>query len=162
MLACTLLVPAVALAVSLAQEKQYTATASLLFRDPALDEKLFGSTFIQQSGDPAREAATNLRLVSLDVVAARTARALGGRLDTGDVADAVDVTAEGQSDVASVSATDPSPRFAARIANTFAETVPGLPPGSRSSEDRGGTHAGAPSASKALADRAHRPPGQIP
>lgn len=120
-LACALLVPAVALAVSLAQEKRYTATASLLFRDPALDEKLFGSTFIQQSGDPAREAATNLRLVSLDVVAARTARALGGRLDTGAVAEAVDVTAEGQSDVASVSATDPSPRFAARIADTFAE-----------------------------------------
>ena len=40
---CMVTVPAVAFAVSSSQEKQYTASASLLFRDPGFDQKLFGS-----------------------------------------------------------------------------------------------------------------------
>src|SRR5215208_7306718 len=77
-LICLIGVPASALALSLLQEKQYTAEASLLFRDPGLDQKLFGSTFLQPSRDPNREAATNVKLVSLDAVAARTARVVPG------------------------------------------------------------------------------------
>lgn len=121
LLICLIGVPASALAISVLQEKQYTADASLLFRDPALDQKLFGSTFLQPSRDPDREAATNIKLVSLDAVAARTARALPGGLTSKDVSDKVEVAAEGQSDVASVRATDPDPRFAAQLANAFAE-----------------------------------------
>jgi len=116
---CLLLTPAAALAVSLLQEKEYTAKASLLFRDPQFDQKLFGSTFVQESNDPAREAATNVELVSLEEVAARTARRLGRGLTGEDVSDAIEVEAEGQSDVVSISATAPDPEFAARLANTF-------------------------------------------
>src|SRR4051794_18199198 len=72
-------VPAIAVAVSLAQEKQYSATASLLFRDPQFDQKLFGSTVLPTSNSPERVAATNVRLVGLEVVAARTSKALGGQ-----------------------------------------------------------------------------------
>jgi capsular exopolysaccharide synthesis family protein len=121
LLICLIGVPAAALGISLLQEKQYTAEASLLFRDPALDQKLFGSTFLEPSGDPDREAATNIKLVSLDAVATRTARVIPGSLSPDAISDKVEVAAEGQSDVASVKATDPDARFAARLANTFAE-----------------------------------------
>lgn len=106
--------------LSLLQEKQYSASASLLFRDPQLDQKLFGSTFLEESSDPAREAATNVSLVSLDAVAAKTAGELG-RLSGNEVHDRIDVAAEGQSDLISVTATDPDPRFAATLASTFAQ-----------------------------------------
>ena len=45
---CALLVPAAAVAASLAQEKQYSASASLLFRDPGFDQKLFSSSFVRR------------------------------------------------------------------------------------------------------------------
>src|SRR3712207_8531615 len=70
------LVPAGALAYSLSQEKQYSATAQLLFRDPQFDQKLFGSSIFAPTGDPSRDAATNTRLVSLSVVGERAAKRL--------------------------------------------------------------------------------------
>jgi capsular polysaccharide biosynthesis protein len=118
---CLLLTPAAALAVSLLQEKEYIAKASLLFRDPQFDQKLFGSTFVEESNDPAREAATNVELVSFEEVADRTARRLGRGLSGEDVSDATEVEAEGQSDIVSISATARDPKFAASLANTFGE-----------------------------------------
>jgi capsular exopolysaccharide synthesis family protein len=121
LLLCVLLVPAAALAFSLTQEKQYTASASLLFRDPAFDQKLFGSSLAEEGGDEQREAATNLRLLSLDEVAKRTAAALNSpNVKTGDVLASVEVTPEGESDIIGIEAVDPSPAFAAQMANTFA------------------------------------------
>ncbi len=110
-----------ALIVSVTAEKRYTATASLLFRDPAFDQKLFGSTFVAPAQDADREGATNIRLVSLRVVADRAARRLGDGLSGADVAKRTEVEAVGSSDVASVEVTDTSPAAAARIANVFAE-----------------------------------------
>lgn len=118
-LLCLILVPVSALVVSLLVEKQYTASAALLFRDPALDQKLFGSSFVERSGDDAREAATNVELVSLDAVAERTATTLDG-VTGKELDEDVRVEAEGQSDVVSISATVPNPELAARIANSFA------------------------------------------
>ena len=119
---CAILAPAAAVAFSLAQEKQYSSSASLLFRDPQFDQKLFSSSTFDPNRDPAREAATNVKLVSLDVVATRTSRALNRPgLDADAIQEKVKVKSEGQSDVASITATDPSPAFAARLANTFAE-----------------------------------------
>jgi succinoglycan biosynthesis transport protein ExoP len=118
-LLCALLTPGVTLAYSLTREKEYSGTASLLFRDPGFDQKVFGSAALPPSTDPAREGETNVRLVSLEGVAARTARALG-RLSGPEVQRKVKAAAEGQSDVVSVTATDRSPRFAARMANVFA------------------------------------------
>lgn len=120
LVACTILVPVCAVAFSLTREKEYTASASLFFRDPNLDQTLFGSALLEPGSDPVREAATNVRLVSLKAVAARTSRALGGRKSADEISDEVEAAAEGQSDVVSVSATDESATFAARLANTFA------------------------------------------
>lgn len=111
------LVTGALVAFFLLQEKQYSASATLLFRDPQLDQKLFGSTFLEESGDPSREAATNVGLVSLHAVAVET----GAELDrpTGEIEEKVEVDAEGQSDLVSVTATDFDPVFAAEVANTF-------------------------------------------
>jgi polysaccharide biosynthesis transport protein len=120
-LICALLVPAAALAFSLSQEKQYSAAASLLFRDPQLDQKFSGAPVFPPSNDPAREAATNAKLASLEVVAARTSKALGGKVPAGEITGKIAVAPAGQSDVVTITATDHDPVFAAKLANTFAE-----------------------------------------
>jgi capsular exopolysaccharide synthesis family protein len=120
-LAAAIIMPAAALVFSLSAEKQYTATAKLLFRDPGFDQKVFGSTVLAPSADPAREAATNVGLVSLDTISARAARTLRDQgLTPSQIRDKVDVSAEGQSNVVAVKATDHRPAFAARLANTVA------------------------------------------
>lgn len=90
---CCVLVPASAFSVSQSQEKQHTASAPPLFRNPGFDQKLSGTETFQRSPDPAREAATNAKLVSRDVIAERTGRRLAG---VGSVKDKVQVAAEGQ------------------------------------------------------------------
>lgn len=118
-LLCALAVPASAFAFSVLQPTSYTATASLLFRDPELDQKLFGTSLISGSTDPAREAATNVKLVALDAVAERTAAKIGGGARPEQVTQSVEVAAEGDSDVVSVTATAPRAEEAATLANTF-------------------------------------------
>ncbi|HEX2160766.1 MAG TPA: polysaccharide biosynthesis tyrosine autokinase [Thermoleophilaceae bacterium] len=120
-LVCLLVVPGTALVVSLLQSKEYEASASLLFRDPGLDQKLFGSSFFEPTDDPARVAATNVRLVSLDAVAARTARAMEvPGLTSEDVSDNIEVEALGESDLIEVTAKNGDRQVAADLANTFA------------------------------------------
>ena len=115
---CVLAATGSAVGFSLLQEKEYTARALLLFRDPGVDQRLFQSS-ATPTVDRAREAATNLRLVSLPRVADRTAARLDG-VTSRTVQDKVDVESEGQSDVVAVTATDSDAEFAARLANTFA------------------------------------------
>lgn len=111
LLVCFLVVPGVTLAYSLAQTPEYTASASLLFTEK--DTSQF---------DPERAAATNLQLVSLDQVAARTADALSeSDLTVAAVSDKVAVSPAGESDLVKIEATDPDPELAATIANEFAK-----------------------------------------
>jgi capsular exopolysaccharide synthesis family protein len=118
---CAFVAAAAALAFSLIQTKEYTAEASLLFRDPGFDQQLFGSAG-SPSPDPTREAATNIKLVSLQAVADRTAAALGNGLTGEEIAQKISVPqSEGNADVASIKATDPDPKLAATLANAFAE-----------------------------------------
>lgn len=120
--ACAVLTAILAVALSLAQTKQYTSTASLLFRDNGAANSVFGSETVSLSGiDADREAATNLELVGLKTVSIRTARSLHGDLTADDVASAVQIEAQGQSDVVLVKATDPSPAESSAIANEFAQ-----------------------------------------
>jgi tyrosine-protein kinase len=120
-LVCLALVPAAALAFSLLQEEEYTASASLLFRENELEQRLFGGPVLQPRSDPERVAATNLKLVSLEVVADRTAKVLDrGGLTGEKVAEKTEVEPQGVSDLVSIRATDREPRVAADIANAFA------------------------------------------
>jgi succinoglycan biosynthesis transport protein ExoP len=118
-LACFAIATVVAVVMSALADKEYTASAALLFRDPGLDEKLFGSTFAGEANqDPERTTQTNLELTTLDTVADRTQRRLPGF--DGKVEDSVEVSQRGDSDVALIEATAGDPATAARLANTFA------------------------------------------
>lgn len=115
---CTILAAGTAFAVSTAQEDQYQASSSLLFRDPGFDQQLFGAA-VFQTPDPTREAATNVELVSLDEVADRTAEDLG-EVSGAEIAAMVKAESDGQSNVVTITATDEDPEFAAEVANAFA------------------------------------------
>ena len=117
---CAAVAGAAALAYSLAVTPQYTASAQLLFRNPALDSALFGSIPFKGSSDPAREAATNLALANVPMVSQTAAKTLGAGFTSGRVRSAVTVAPSGASDVVYVSATDPSPEAAAAMANAYA------------------------------------------
>ena len=121
---CATLTPGTALVLSLLAQKQYTARASLLFRDPGYDQKLFGTSFFVPVVDATREAATNLRLVTLRRVAEQTSNALRttgkARLSAQQIQDMVDIAAEGQADVVTIAATTSSPFVAANVATELA------------------------------------------
>jgi succinoglycan biosynthesis transport protein ExoP len=104
-----IVVPVATLAFSLEQEKEYTASASLIFRDSGPGAQPLVSE------DPEREAATNVRLLQGNAVERRVARELGG-----SIGGTVDVVAEGESNLITVEATATDPERAARIANTYA------------------------------------------
>jgi capsular exopolysaccharide synthesis family protein len=116
---CALLVPGVALALSLREQKRYTASASVLFRTPQLDATLFGASPRSSSVDPLRGAATDVGLASLPAVAQRTASLLG-LSNAGIVSGDVSVSAAGNSDLISITANDVNRQFAAKLANTYA------------------------------------------
>lgn len=120
-LLCVAAATGTALALSLSETKKYSASASLLFRDPGFSSTVLGGGFFAPINDPNREQATNLKLVALQTVANRTAQKLGPPVTGGLVSSEVSVAAQGQSNLISVTATDPVPSRAARIANTFAE-----------------------------------------
>jgi len=116
---CALVATAVAVGVSLAQQKEYAATASLLFQNSSFAEELFGDSSSNFSPDPSREAATNEKLVGLKIVGHRAAKQIPG-LNGKEVSEMVSVSAEGEADVVSVTATSADPQQAKVVANTFA------------------------------------------
>jgi succinoglycan biosynthesis transport protein ExoP len=119
-LLCGVIIGAAAWGVSQLQTKEYSASASLLFRNPGFAEDLFGTTAVAPTPTEAnREAATNQTLVGLDVVGVRAARKLPG-LSPKEVSDMVTVSAVGEADVVSLTATSPDPAQAKLVANTFA------------------------------------------
>jgi uncharacterized protein involved in exopolysaccharide biosynthesis len=99
---------AAALLFSLSQEKKYSASASILVREPGAAEALVGPSG-DQGFDPDREAATSTDLFRLDVIAERTARRLG----IPDVDGRITTSSSPQSNVLSVTAEDPAPAQAA-------------------------------------------------
>ncbi len=116
---CFVLTAAAAFGISALQQKEYSASASLLFRNPGFAEDLFGTTPSTSGDDPTREAATNEKLVGLKVVGTLAARQLPG-LSPKDVSSMVSISSEGEADVVAVAATSPDPAQAQLVANTFA------------------------------------------
>jgi succinoglycan biosynthesis transport protein ExoP len=105
----TLIAAGAALAFSLQQEKEYEASTSILFRDSGIDGRPVASQ------DPEREAATNVRLLQLDFLINRVSNELDQPF-TGEV----DVVAEAESNLATITVTDTHPARAADVANAFA------------------------------------------
>src|SRR5688500_7347099 len=92
-----LVVGGAALALSVVGEEEYEAKATILFRESATAP--FLGPEVGSQGDPQREAATRQELLELDVVARRTAKAVGAGLTTGDVSDKVRIDAPEEGDV---------------------------------------------------------------
>ena len=120
---CALLATCATLGFSLLAQKQYTATATLLFRpsqpNQALDSN--GSPPVASLSD--RDAATNLRLVDLYGLSQATASVLATsykHLTPGTVRQDVTVSSESTSNLVDVTATAPNPELSAAIANTYA------------------------------------------
>src|SRR4051794_30824999 len=104
-----LVVPGVALVLSLQEDKKYEASTSVLFRDSGAGSEVLASQ------DPQREAATNLRLLQQRVLAQRVNSHLHPPFHGH-----VDVVAEADSNLATITVTDTDPRRAARVANLYA------------------------------------------
>ena len=118
-LLCVAVATAAAVGISLVKEKQYSASASLLFRNPGFAESLFGNSVTTPATDPTREAATNEKLVGLEIVAKRTSEHVQG-LTAEEISDMVGVSASGEADIVSVTATSSEPAEAKAVANIFA------------------------------------------
>jgi Mrp family chromosome partitioning ATPase len=116
----TLLGIGAAIAFSKAESKQYSSTAVLLFRPVLLDVELTGTPLQVPNGEPTREAATNVALVSEESVRVGAAQRLGPPYTGSSLKNKVSIASEGKSDLVGVQATAGSPAEAARIANAIA------------------------------------------
>ncbi|HEY6397219.1 MAG TPA: polysaccharide biosynthesis tyrosine autokinase [Solirubrobacteraceae bacterium] len=100
------------------QTKKYTASSALLFTNSHFAQLLTGQNVLE-TVDPARQAATNLSLVQLSTIAEKVGTAL--RIPVVRVKSDITFGSDAQSDVLSVSVTDPSPVLAAGIANSYVQ-----------------------------------------
>ena len=91
------------------------------FFDAALDQQAAGLPVVY-AANPQAQTDTNLKLATLPVVAQAAAAGLPG-LTPAAVAGAVTVTQESDTDLANVSATEPSPQLAASVANAYAKQI---------------------------------------
>ncbi|MGA2924488.1 MAG: Wzz/FepE/Etk N-terminal domain-containing protein [Solirubrobacteraceae bacterium] len=112
---------AIALALALTATTQYTATATLLVRSSDL-AALIDPTQAETT-DPARETADTLSLLQSGVVAGQVKSSLHLSQSVSDLQQRVDATTVANTDLVSVSISDPSPSQAARLANAFANSL---------------------------------------
>jgi Mrp family chromosome partitioning ATPase len=109
-----------AIVFSKVESKQYSSTAVLLFRPVLLDVDLTGAPLQLPNGEPTREAATNVALVSEESVRVGAAQRLGPPYTASSLKNKVSISSEGKSDLVGVQATAGSPGEAAHIANAMA------------------------------------------
>jgi capsular exopolysaccharide synthesis family protein len=108
-----IIVPLATFILSTLQQERFTATSTLVFQ-PA--RATAGSV------DLTRQAATQAELVGLPIVSDGTARTMGSGWTPRKVGDAVEVNAPGDTNLVDIVATTPSPRSAAKLADTYAAT----------------------------------------
>lgn len=119
-LLAALLCAAAAIALSVSSTKQYEATSNILFKPAGLAEQVGGASQ-PTDVDPEGTKATNLLLVTTTEVADRVRRALSLRVTPEDLLGQVEVSTESSANLVNITAKDPDPALAARIANTWAE-----------------------------------------
>lgn len=115
---CFVLVTGAAFALSKQQTKQYTATATLVFNNNQLSQQVAGLQAVNSNNQQAQQN-TNVKLVQLGDMAAKTARLLDGGLTKEAVSEDLSVSAQSESNIVNVSATAKTPTLAADIANTY-------------------------------------------
>jgi succinoglycan biosynthesis transport protein ExoP len=119
-LLCFVLATAAAYGFSKHQTKQYTATTSLVFSNNQLGQQVAGLPVASSTSQQALQN-TNLKLVKLGDMAAKTASQLGQGLTKEKVSASLSVGGDGESNIVNVAATAASPALAAEIANTYSE-----------------------------------------
>jgi succinoglycan biosynthesis transport protein ExoP len=112
------LVAGAAFAVSRHQPKKYTATAVLVFNDSQTNQQAAGLQAVNINNQQALQN-TNVKLVQLGDMSAKTAAKLDHGLTEEDVRANLSVSAQGESNIVDVSATASSPALAAEVANTY-------------------------------------------
>lgn len=117
-LLCVLAAGGGAFALAKHQKKMYTATVSVLFESPAINQQAAGVQVVSNN-DPQLLTATQIQLASLVPVSRTTAAKVGHGVTADDVRRAISVSQQGQTNVGSFSATYSDPGLAASIANTF-------------------------------------------
>jgi polysaccharide biosynthesis transport protein len=117
-LLCFVLVAAAAYGFSKHQTKKYTATASLVFSNNQLGQQVAGLPVASSNNQLALQN-TNLKLVELGDMAARTAALLGQGLNREAVSADLSISAQTESNIVNVAATATSPVLAAGIANIY-------------------------------------------
>ena len=117
-LLCLVLVTSATYAFSKHQTKKYTATASLVFNNNQQAQQVAGLAVANSTNQQALQN-TNLKLVQLGDMAAKTAALLGQGLTKENVSANLSISAQVESNIVSVAATSSSPVLAAAIANTY-------------------------------------------
>jgi capsular exopolysaccharide synthesis family protein len=120
-LLCFVLATGAAYGFSKRQVKKYTATASVAFNNNPLGQQIAGlsSSSGGSNSSVLTQQASNLELVSLGDMAAKTAHLLGHGLTDEKVSASLHVSGKGESSIVAVSATATSPTIAAAIANIY-------------------------------------------
>jgi polysaccharide biosynthesis transport protein len=108
------------IAVSLTSEKEYTAESSLLLRDPGFARTLFGSDLFEGGVDPERTTSTKIAVIESPAVSERVEDVVSQRFPDTDLAGAIEVTPNENSDVVTIAATADTPAKAAAVANAYA------------------------------------------
>jgi capsular exopolysaccharide synthesis family protein len=116
---CVVVVAGAAFAFSRHEGKKYTATSSLFFSSSGLTNEIVGLPANSSGVSLLAQQASDLELVKLGDMAAKTARLLGHGLTEQGVSESVSVAGQGESGVVNVSATASSPVLAAAIANNY-------------------------------------------
>jgi polysaccharide biosynthesis transport protein len=99
--------------------RSYESTASVAFNNTTLTEQALQVS--RGSGDPERDAATNVLIASSRDVAQAVRRQLRSPATPDTLLSAVDVEAAPNANVINITASTSSPIFSARLANAFAE-----------------------------------------
>ena len=118
-----LLVAGVALVVSVLQPDRYESTATLLFRDPGVDQRIFDPPILfggdgLLGGRNVPNSETTIGLVSLDAVAERTAAVLGDK-STEQVSDEITIRKGAGLELIEVTAKTGDPEESAATANAY-------------------------------------------
>jgi polysaccharide biosynthesis transport protein len=108
------------IAASATSDKQYTASAELLLRDPGFAKAFFGANVFEPGTDPERQASTNIAVIKSPAVGGRVAKQLSATYPPDQVAWDLDVHSNTNSDVVTIDATTPDPKRSADVANAFA------------------------------------------
>lgn len=115
-----LVVSVTALVVSLLQPPVYQGDASVLITEQDTGAALLGNVLNQLSSQPERGLETQVQLMQLRPLMEQVIRKLNLRITPEKLAERVTVTANGQTNVVTVSVTDSTPQRAATTANALA------------------------------------------